>query len=80
MYHTSICIRLLQYARDFHLAQWLKDIQSEVEKSMKNSLDSKKDTTEIYKIAQQKRSFLSSLRKPQKSFKYVCCVFTCMYG
>ncbi|XP_065906128.1 nipped-B-like protein [Dysidea avara] len=57
------------FARDFHLAQWLKDIQLEVEKSMKNPSDSKKDTSEIFKTAQQKRSFLSSLRKPQKNFK-----------
>jgi len=66
---NTVCV--FQFARDFHLAQWLKDIQLEVEKSMKNSSDSKKDTTEIFKIAQQKRSFLSSLRKPQKNFKYV---------
>jgi len=64
-----VCI--FQFARDFHLAQWLKDIQLEVEKSIKNSSDSKTDTSEIFKTAQQKRSFLSSLRKPQKNFKYV---------
>lgn len=61
----------IQFARNFHLAQWLKDVQLEVEKAIKNSSEKHTDASEIFHVAQQKREFLASLRKPKKTFKWV---------